>query len=340
VWESEKSGYATGTPVYVESDPVWVADKAGYYTQVESDGLYATGTPIYVEADPVWESEKSGYATGTPLYVYSETDPVWEAEKAGYATGTPLYVESYVGTITGGTIVTGETASVTTNAGSLDFVVPSGGGGAGTFTNMLSSDGSIDWTNPEGPQPDGSVTSYVEGVAAGYVATNATDYTGLLTNLLAFHGESGVVMRAYGDTNVAFGAPDLATKATVTIVSNAFGTADAAVGLGASNYADTVGAAVGLGATNYGLAIGLGASNYADSVGTVVSNAYTNTAVLAAAALPKAGGTMTGALTNEVAYWLPVNGTVYFGTATNYIVDQNGTNFLFMSGTNSANFGW
>jgi len=81
VWESEKSGYATGTPVYVESDPVWVADKTGYYTQVESDGLYATGTPIYVEADPVWESEKSGYATGTPLYVYSETDPVWESEK-------------------------------------------------------------------------------------------------------------------------------------------------------------------------------------------------------------------------------------------------------------------
>jgi len=219
-------------------------------------GSYATGTPVYVESDPVWESEKSGYATGTPLYVYSETDPVWESEKGGYATGTPLYVESYVGTIVGGTIVTGAAASVTTNAGSLDFVVPSGGTGSGTITNMLSSDGSIDWTNPEGPQPDGSVTSYVEGVAAGYVATNATDYTGLLTNLLAFHGESGVVMRAYGDTNVAFGAPDLATKATVTIVSNAFGTADTII------------------------------SNAYVAADLVVSNAYTNTAALAAAAYP------------------------------------------------------
>jgi|GEM_PF-4477137 len=55
-------------------------------------GIYATGTPIYAESDPVWESEKSGYATGTPLYAYAETDPVWESEKSNYATGTPLYV--------------------------------------------------------------------------------------------------------------------------------------------------------------------------------------------------------------------------------------------------------
>jgi hypothetical protein len=68
-----------------ETDPVWTAEKSGY----------ATGTPLYVftESDPVWSSEKSGYATGTPLYAYTETDPVWLAEKAGYATGTPLYVE-------------------------------------------------------------------------------------------------------------------------------------------------------------------------------------------------------------------------------------------------------
>ena len=36
--------------------------------------------------------------------------------------------------------------------------------------------------------------------------------------------------------------------------------------------------------------------------------------------------------------WLPVNGRVYFGTSTNYIEDQNGTNFLFMIGTNWATF--
>ncbi len=76
------NGYATGTPVYVESDPVWLSEKSGY----------ATGTPVYAETDPVWENEKAGYATGTP--VYAETDPVWENEKAGYATGTPVYAES------------------------------------------------------------------------------------------------------------------------------------------------------------------------------------------------------------------------------------------------------
>ena len=126
-----------------ETDPVWESEKSGY----------ATGTPIYVEADPVWESEKAGYATGTPLYVYSETDPVWEAEKAGYATGTPLYVESYTGTIVGLTGQTGAVFSVTTNNGVLDLTVPSGGGGAGTITNMLSTDSSIVWTDSEGPQP-------------------------------------------------------------------------------------------------------------------------------------------------------------------------------------------
>jgi len=78
------NGYATGTPVYVETDPVWASEKAGY----------ATGTPLYVysESDPVWLSEKAGYATGTP--VYAETDPVWDAAKSGYATGTPIYAES------------------------------------------------------------------------------------------------------------------------------------------------------------------------------------------------------------------------------------------------------
>jgi len=163
---------------------------------------------------------------------------------------------------------------VTTNAGVLDFVVPSGGTGSGTITNMLSSDSSIVWTDSEGPQPDGSVTSYVEGVAAGYVATNAADYTGLLTNTIAFHGESNVSMRV-DSTNVYFGAPALATKATLTIVSNAAIAADAVL---RSELTNTITVS----------------SNAAVAADLVVSNAYTNTAALAAAALPKAGGTMSG----------------------------------------------
>ena len=201
------------------------------------------------------------------------------------------------------------------------------------------------------------MTSYVEGVAAGYVATNAPDYTGLLTNLLAFHGESGVVMRAYGDTNVAFGAPDLATKATVTIVSNAFGTADNTLsGQLVTAYGTADNTLSGQLVTAYSTADNTLSGQLVTAYGVadlVVSNAYTNTKALAAAALPKAGGTMTGPIdmggqamtnadyvttTNYV--WVPVNGTVYFGTTTNYIKDQGGTNFMFKAGTNSANFGW
>jgi len=154
----------------------------------------------------------------------------------------------------------------------------------------------------------------------------------------------------------------------VTIVSNAFGAGDIIVSNAALAYADSVGTVVSNAALAYADSVGTVVSNaalayadsvgtvvsnaalaYADSVGTVVSNAaiaadlvvsnaYTNTKALAAAALPKTGGTMTGPLTNEVAIYLPAGGTCYFG-GTNYITDQ-GSNCLFHFGTNSANFGW
>ncbi|HBA86248.1 MAG TPA: hypothetical protein DCZ95_19370, partial [Verrucomicrobia bacterium] len=82
----DASAFATGTPVYVEMDPIWNAQKSSY----------ATGAPLYgfTEADPVWATEKSLYATGTPLYGYSEADPIWLAERANYATGSPVYAEA------------------------------------------------------------------------------------------------------------------------------------------------------------------------------------------------------------------------------------------------------
>jgi hypothetical protein len=65
---------------------------------------YATGTPVYGESDPIWNAQKSSYATGTPLYGYTETDPVWTSASnqysrtnhahSQYATGTPVYVEA------------------------------------------------------------------------------------------------------------------------------------------------------------------------------------------------------------------------------------------------------
>ncbi len=54
----------------------------------------------------------------------------------------------------------------------LSFCVTNvGSGGAGTITNMLSTDGSISWTDNGGPQPDGSVTSTVANWSA-YPAQN------------------------------------------------------------------------------------------------------------------------------------------------------------------------
>jgi hypothetical protein len=94
VWTSEKSGYATGTPLYAytETDPIWAAASNSYYTAAQIDAAFATGSPIYSLA---------GYATGTPLYAYTETDPIWSAASnsyytaaqvdAAFATGTPIY---------------------------------------------------------------------------------------------------------------------------------------------------------------------------------------------------------------------------------------------------------
>jgi len=326
---------------------------AGYgmtdvYTKVESDATYATtgtvGTldtdfsahtnnesadiqhltaaekahaaaAITNETDPVWEAEKSGYATGTPLYVYSETDPVWESEKGGYATGTPLYVESYVGTITGGTmtagsantfVVTGPNAAATWNTNDA-----AGGAGSGF---PLDADGDLAGYS----LTNGFFVGDGDGLTnlTGYVGTNDPDYTGVLTNLLSFHGESGVVMRI-ATTNVYFGAPDLATKTTVTAVSNAFGTADTIVS-NAFGAADTV-------VSNAFGAADTVVSNAFVAADLVVSNAYTNTAVLAAAALPASETNALAVTDLQITGTSPTNGAVWVATDT---VGQGGWKVL------------
>lgn len=125
---------ATGTPVYTESDPLFVAASNALLTKVQAASLYATGTPLYTisgigtdayaRTTAEWASNRanaahsiasaaatgtpiysvSGLATGTPLYAFTESDPLWSAASNAYytaaqantrfATGTPLYVES------------------------------------------------------------------------------------------------------------------------------------------------------------------------------------------------------------------------------------------------------
>ena len=157
---------------------------------------------------------------------------------------------------------------------------------------------------------DNAMTNLVNAYGATGTASYVSNTLTITHGTIGLYGESNIIRRIDG-TDIYFGAPDLATKAVMTIVSNA-----------AIAYADSVGTIV----SNASLA-------YSDSVGTVVSNAYTNTAVLAAAALPKTGGTMTGPIgmghysitnlaglsstnmingTNYIPLYNPINGSNYY----------------------------
>ncbi|HBA85213.1 MAG TPA: hypothetical protein DCZ95_14080, partial [Verrucomicrobia bacterium] len=45
-----------------EADPIWIAASNSYYLKAQANALFATGTPVYTETDPAWESARS---TGT-----------------------------------------------------------------------------------------------------------------------------------------------------------------------------------------------------------------------------------------------------------------------------------
>ena len=78
--------YATGTPVYVESDSAALQVLADLESSIEATyqpaGNYATGTPIYIESDPSWSA-----ASQSVLYAWSEiTNPVADSvARAGVA---------------------------------------------------------------------------------------------------------------------------------------------------------------------------------------------------------------------------------------------------------------
>jgi len=101
------------------------------------------------------------------------TNTPWTA--SGYLTN-----ETYLGTITGMTVTESTNASsVTTNGGVFALNVrTNSGGGAGTITNMANDPvTSIVWSASGGPQPIGSITSYVAGVAATKLGTNDISVT-------------------------------------------------------------------------------------------------------------------------------------------------------------------
>jgi hypothetical protein len=72
---------ATGTPVYVESDPVYIATTGTIWDAINSKGTGSVGSV-------------AGLATGTP--VYAESDPVW----AGVSNATAVAINGKLGTST------------------------------------------------------------------------------------------------------------------------------------------------------------------------------------------------------------------------------------------------
>ncbi len=131
------AGYLTS---YTETDPAWSAASNAYYTAAQVDAVFATGTPLYVESDPGfgasvaagitsvetgrWETAYGwgDHAAAGYLTSFTETDPLWSGASNSYytsaqsdarfATGTPVYAES--DPVFGASIAAGITSAETT----------------------------------------------------------------------------------------------------------------------------------------------------------------------------------------------------------------------------------
>ena len=217
----------------------------------------------------------------------------------------------YLAAIIGATIATGEVAAVITNAGILGFTVPAGGGGGSGSGFPLTNDVDLaGYTMSNG--------SFV-GNGAGL-----TNVPGTETNYIAIHEGDGIEIDEDG-TN--------ATIRWATAYSNRLANAEGATNLLNTSKANNT-SLISVSNITAGL---LGqSSTWAGVVNKAENSALVSVSNTANAALPKTFTNSAGV----VEIRLPANGIVYFGTTTNYIQDQAGTNFLFKSGNNSANFGW
>jgi len=147
-WEvGSHSGLATGTPLYVESDPTFSVSVAASITSGDTDRWNAGATNANAATNDIaiiknstskWDAASidainatndiSAHTTNDPIHVSTSDRTNWdgkttmsEVEAKGYQTN-----DTYLGTITGATIVTGAVAGVTTSGPVLNFTVPSG----------------------------------------------------------------------------------------------------------------------------------------------------------------------------------------------------------------------
>jgi hypothetical protein len=56
------AGYLTS---YAEADPVWAGTSNAYYTAAQVDAAFATGTPVYVESDPTFAASVAAGITSS-----------------------------------------------------------------------------------------------------------------------------------------------------------------------------------------------------------------------------------------------------------------------------------
>lgn len=153
----------------------------------------------------------------------------------------------------------------TSDGGTTTYATPAGTA-VGSVTNLKSSDGSIVWTAPGGPQPDGSVTNYVQTAIIGAVSIEAAARIGAdaaTSNAMASLG------LAVTNNNTASIAADAAISNQLTTITGNVATLQGATGSYAlasslTNY-PTGSAATGIvtavgGAAYYPLASGENAS--------------------------------------------------------------------------------
>ena len=238
-----------------ESDPLWTAQKTGY----------ATGTPVYAEADPLWTAAKSGYATGTPLYVFAETDPLWAAASNGIQSALTNSVAKTGDTMTGAlTINSGAGNKLLIGTLGTDIAIGSAANGdavgIGIGNAANGNDGVAIGNNSRGYGKGAvlgrSANGATEGAAVGYAANgnqqgvavghSATGYSGVAVGFRSA-GQNGVAIGQYtrGDNNGAAVGPS-ANAATY----------GAAVGPSANGYASGSSMGDNSSAYNHGVAVG------------------------------------------------------------------------------------
>jgi len=233
---------AIGLSGYLTSETLWIA--------ASNKVVYTNDSRLTDARTPLAHNQDYATITNAPSFLTNET---------------------YLGTITGATITAGSADNVTvtgpnavitwnTNAavggggtvnsvaidydeGSTNYAAVTANTnihisfktnystGAGTITNLLSSDNSIAWTESGGPQPNGSVTAYVAGVVAGYGITGQIVALQGATN--ALNTRVGNLETSTGALNTAVGNLQAATNALNTRATSlevATGSLNTAVG--------------------------------------------------------------------------------------------------------------